>query len=282
MSNSRVDALLNEVIPQLREHIMEFVKLQDTRHIDRIIEDALGRKPPERICTVVCRNCGYDPVLEFPDFDVGTEPCPECSGPRKQVQDWVEFVCHLSHLGDVMTELTANPELAAALLEHLSGTQLCSSSLRSPRYLYYRSLLQDPRDVVFLLHYDGFAPFGTRADYYSMGYLLLQPKVSRAVAVKAEHVGVWCLFDGPQHLKTLQPILGHLVGQIKDCWQEGVTSVWPVPVAGFPVGEFQQRCIIGVMCADSPALCCLCGSSPATAKQSCRYAIEFKINNCNL
>jgi hypothetical protein len=270
VSNGRVDDLLQSLLPRLREYLDHTLMLKDNRHIDRIIHDALGKPPPVRHSTTVCRKCGYSPEIEFPDFDFESEPCPECSGPRKHVMHWVPFVCHLYHLGGVMKGLTENPELATALLDHLSGIQPKSSSLSSQRYLYYRAILKDPRDVVFALHYDGFAPFGTRADYYSMGYLLLQAKIGPATGVKAAHIGLWCIFDGPHHLKTLQPILHILMQQIKECWQDGVTSVWPISIAGFNPGEFQQRCIIGSICADSPALCLLAGSSLATAKYSCR------------
>jgi hypothetical protein len=69
VSNARVDALLHELMPQLQHYLQYVLLIEDTRHVDRIITEALGRSPPKRHETTICRKCGYDPTLEYEDFD---------------------------------------------------------------------------------------------------------------------------------------------------------------------------------------------------------------------
>ena len=177
VSDARVDAFFTNLMPRMRQDLQQMECMRDARHIDRIIDESLGKPPPVHHTATICAGCGYDPLISYDDFDFETESCPECSGPRKYVKHWIPFSCHLYHMASIIKGITEDPEMAAALLDHLNGVQPESSSLRSERYLFYRRLLGDDRNIIFCLHYDGFAPFRTRKDMYSMGYLLLQPKV---------------------------------------------------------------------------------------------------------
>ena len=179
------------------------------REMSALVCKAVGYAPPAKHAIECCTKCGSARVD-------GAEFCPACSTSRTETASWDVEVFHICDLSDTVKSMVRDPEIAAALLDHCSGLALPSScSLTSERYLHWRRFLDGtcsdhPHHAVLLLHHDSFSPFGTRADDYSVGYLLLRPRVAPARAAKRSFVRIWVVTNGPRHLKTLAPILGVL------------------------------------------------------------------------
>ena len=159
-----------------------------------------------------------------------------------------------------------------------------NSQLASERYQHYRQLLDrisnkpDPRHVPMVLHHDSFAPFSTRPDDYSVGYLLVRPLVGVRASAMQKLVQAWVIMQGPEHFKCFEPILEILREQVRQCLHVGVDCYWPLRTSchydgqryHIPVGRTVLHGVIACTCSDQPAACTVNGHTSHNAKMACR------------
>jgi hypothetical protein len=139
------------------------------------------------------------------------------------------------------------------------------------------------RHLIWNLHHDSFCPFTTRQDF-SCGYILLK---LRCVTTQIRPI-LWVFIDGPQHIKSLEPMVEVLYQQVKECFHEGVVCEWPEnlvlnPTAynchnkshdqpysvNFKPGNFRVGSLIGSTSNDLPAAYLVTGFATHSSMRGC-------------
>ena len=137
------------------------------------------------------------------------------------------------------------------------------------------------RHLIWNLHHDSFCPFTTRQDF-SCGYILLK---LRCVTTQIRPI-LWVFIDGPQHIKSLEPMVEVLYQQIKECFHEGVVCEWPEDLVlnalayrnksheqpysvDFQPGHFRVGSLIGSTSNDLPAAYLVTGFATHSSMRGC-------------
>jgi hypothetical protein len=172
----------------------------------------------------VCHTCGWEcheakPYAggkELPKtikFKCGHKPCTST--------DFERLTWTMHELSDIFRVFIENPRTCDHALDHTRDGMKSTALLRSERYLAARrwldrNLTPDPRNCTASNHFDGFCPF-PGLEQWSCGYLLTQWHCDAAFNCKQESVSVWAFFDGPVHVKSLQPLWAEMNRQVRPC-----------------------------------------------------------------
>ena len=248
-------------------------------HIDRDLGKAAKHQyvGPEAISRRVCNSCGHG----WPK--VGISCCGNTLCTKNKKQKPKTMTATKWKLCEQLKAFVEDPQLAHHTLDHTATGLRSSSILNSKRYNFFRKTLDDvggelePRNMVLILHYDGFAPFAM-AEQHSVGYLLVQVITHSAFRSKQVSVIPWFIFGGPDHLVSLQPFEEMMVADLKACFA-GFECVWPTSVEvvyrgerfNLEPGAFTARAVLGLSVSDQPAAAMVGGWAFHGAFLSCRW-----------
>ena len=95
--------------------------------------------------------------------------------------------------------------------------------------------------------------------------------------VERSSVKLWIFFDGPHHLKTLEPVRAIMAEQVQEVFA-GVECMWPINVHCNYKNEFREytpglcqiAACVGCICSDQPAAVLLNGHATHAALKGCR------------
>jgi hypothetical protein len=166
-------------------------------HIDRDCNKAAKHQyvGPEAISRRICGSCGTG----WPKAGISRCGNTLCTKNKKQKAKTITATKWKLH--EQLKAFVENPELAHHTLDHTVPGLRASSILNSKRYNFFRQVMDDvgkelePRNMVLILHYDGFAPFAM-AEQHSVGYLLVQVITHSAFRSKQVSVIPWFIFGG--------------------------------------------------------------------------------------
>ena len=207
-SDAAMQELLEDVIPQLNPS-----DLPKWRQVPGLIFAAEGRKEPQLHEFVVCKQCGVTK---------GGDHCPWCTTRATIANTWETQGCAIMDIADIVRSWFRSPEDASAMLAYLRPPGLDSSMPHSIRATFYYDLLKALSEdhsvelgVVGLLHFDGFAPFAQSPDDYTVDYLQVRPVLDELHGCMQRFARPWVLWDGPNSVKSLEPITHVLKKQVR-------------------------------------------------------------------
>ena len=202
---------------------------------------------------------------------------------KNKCQQAVTITAAKWNLKDQLRAFVENPETALHVLDHASENLRSSSLLKAKRGDFFRHVMDehggalDPRNMLHILQYDGFAPFAM-AEQHSVGYLLVQVITSALFRAKQVSVIPWFIFGGPHHLISLQPFEGAMLEDLKQCY-DGFSCNWPIASKcryrgkdfEFSPGVFTAHAVLALSVNDQPAAAMIGGYAFHGAYKSCRW-----------
>ena len=251
--------------------------------VDEIERDLQGATQdtfvgPENLTRRVCGACGTSWPPQIPTC-AGTT-CTKNKTQKAKVITATKWKLH-----EQLRAFVENPASAQHALDHTLEGLSKSSLLQAKRYHYFHKIMDDlggelePRNMVLILHYDGFAPFAM-AENHSVGYLLVQVITSANFRAKQVSVIPWFIFGGPDHLVSLEPFEDAMLADLRLCL-DGFECSWPLVGTTKCVyrgqqlqlrqGPFTMRAVIGLSVSDQPAAAMIGGWAFHGAYLSCRW-----------
>lgn len=153
----------------------------------------------------------------------------------------------------------------------------------------------DPRNVVYILHWDGFQPFSGKENHGSGALEVQIATMCKEVRCKAAEVFVVgfvpCYLLPNRRSVSLDPFLAPLMEEIETGFIEGVDVEYILETPWQEAGPAKLRHLILLCTADYPAMCelckskfcgespcrrCRCGSSRASAESNTYYG-DYRI-----
>ena len=232
----------------------------------------------EHIKRRVCNQCGTS-------WPTTLKMCPGLSCTKNKTQKPKVITATKWKLHEQLRAFVENPASALHVLDHTLNGLRHSSLLKAKRNRLFHKIMDEvgsqlePRNMVLILHYDGFAPFAM-AENHSVGYLLVQ--VITAATFRAKQVSVipWYIFGGPDHLVSLEPFEASMLEDLRICF-DGFECHWPIPGVTectyrekefeLREGRFTVRAVIGLSVSDQPAAAMIGGWAFHGAYLSCRW-----------
>jgi len=100
-------------------------------------------------------------------------------------------------------------------------------------------------------------------------------------------VGHWVIWDGPQHVKSLAPLLNILEQDLKDVLENGVIIEWSgnheevmYKSENYTMkrgDKIRIHATIGICSGDQPAQCLVNGHAGHSAKRACRCTMKISL-----
>jgi len=280
LTKAQLDHILKDILPslavdgQIPLHLLPACVAVVEGDVKGVVENRVVK--PEQIERRICKQCG----LSWP---TASKDCMGINCAKNKCQQAVTITAAKWNLKDQLRAFVENPETALHVLDHASENLRSSSLLKAKRGDFFRHVMDehggalDPRNMLLILHYDGFAPFAM-AEQHSVGYLLVQVITSALFRAKQVSVIPWFIFGGPHHLISLQPFEGAMLEDLKQCY-DGFSCNWPIASKcryrgkdfEFSPGVFTAHAVLALSVNDQPAAAMIGGYAFHGAYKSCRW-----------